>query len=687
MVQKTDTEKILLNLAEQSTLLFDLAPDAVFLINAQATIVRCNKKVESFYGYSTEDLIGTRLTDIMAQESLNVFKKKFPKLNGLESQEGEIKVVKKDGTTIDIWRKAEPLSGPGNEFIGALIFDRNLLGRIDAKELLHVLKKLSDRLSGTLDLKDTLRTCVDEIISNSHRDSGGIYLVDQKSGDFNLLYSKGLGADFISVTSSFPADSPSAKLVMKGKSIFSDYSQLDVPMDDIRKTEGLHSVAVVPIQFQRKTIACLNLASHSLEVVSPTERILIECMATQIGSYIVRAREHDQRLAAESEKSKIEDQYRQSQKMEAVGRLAGGVAHDFNNILCAIIGNTQLALESISQGDPLRDLIEEISKAADQASGLTRQLLAFSRKQLIAPKVINLGKLIENMQSVLKRLIGEDIIIQFVQDKDLWRIKADQVQMEQILLNLAINAKDAMPQGGELIIEISNVVLDEEYSSCHANIFPGEYVMLTVSDTGNGMSAEVKEKVFEPFFTTKEMGRGSGLGLATVFGIVEQNNGKIQVYSEEKIGSSFKIYLPRVREKEQELIRPKIHDLQVGNETVMVVEDEEMVRKLAERLLKRLGYKVIVAKSCGDAILLAETEKGPIHLLLTDVIMPHMNGRELASRLVKLRPELKVVFTSGYTHNVIAHHGVLEDDVTFLAKPYSIETLAAAIRGVLDNSD
>ncbi len=385
-----------------------------------------------------------------------------------------------------------------------------------------------------------------------------------------------------------------------------------------------------------------------------------------------------------TEQRKVQAQLHQAQKMEAIGRLAGGVAHDFNNVLCAISGHAELVLDDLASDAPFRESMDEIAKAANRAADLTHQLLAFSRKQIIDPKVIDLSHTIKNLHSMLTRLIGEDIILRTLPQKRLGRVLVDPGQIEQIVINLAVNARDAMPNGGELLIETADVKLDQDYGDEQAQAMPNAQVMLAVSDTGSGMSAEVREKIFEPFFTTKQLGQGTGLGLATVFGIVEQNDGRIEVHSEPGQGTSFKVYFPRVLDAAETLKQELAPEPVGGKETVLVVEDEEMVRNLAVRLLERRGYQVLATSSGGDAIVLAERHHGPIDLLLTDVVMPHMNGRELVERFAEIRPGIKVIYTSGYTQNVIAHHGVLDEGVQFIAKPYSLATLAARVREVLD---
>jgi len=390
-----------------------------------------------------------------------------------------------------------------------------------------------------------------------------------------------------------------------------------------------------------------------------------------------------ERVRAEEEKARIEEQLRQSLKMEAIGRLAGGVAHDFNNILTGIRGYTEILLSALEKSDPLSADLEEIKKAADRAAELTNQLLAFSRKQIISPAVIDINEVILKSQKMLGRLIGEDLEFKFLPATDLGRVKVDPGQIEQILVNLVINARDAMPRGGRLSIETADVTSDPD-RALHAEAQPGNWVMLAVSDNGCGMSKEVQQHLFEPFFTTKEKGKGTGLGLATIYGIVKQNGGFINFYSEEKIGTTFKIYLPRVEEEAVALEPPRLATLPTGSETVLLVEDEEMVRHLARKILERQGYRVLEAKNGGEALMFCDTYHDRIDLLLTDVIMPSMNGKELHQRLCAILPKLKVLFMSGYTEDVIVTQGVLEAGTRFIYKPFTIETLAHKVREALD---
>jgi len=382
-----------------------------------------------------------------------------------------------------------------------------------------------------------------------------------------------------------------------------------------------------------------------------------------------------------------EKQLWQSQKMEAVGRLAGGVAHDFNNLLTVIKGYTELMLTDLKPSDPLRAEMGEVQRAADRAAALTRQLLAFSRRQVLASKVVNLNYLVEDMNKLLRRLLGEDIELASKLADDMGSVKADPGQIEQVIMNLAVNARDAMPKGGKLTIETANLDLDQVYSREHVMIKPGPYVMLAIADTGSGMDAETLSHVFEPFFTTKEQGKGTGLGLSTVYGIVKQSGGYIWPYSEPGMGTTFKIYLPRVDEvAEREQPHTKVSPGLGGKETILLVEDEEGVRGLTRQLLQRYGYTVLEAEHGQEALLLCERYSGPIHLLLSDVVLAQMSGRELVERLVPLRPEMKVLYMSGYSDEAIVHHGVLKAGTAFLQKPFTTESLMRKLREVLDQN-
>lgn len=404
----------------------------------------------------------------------------------------------------------------------------------------------------------------------------------------------------------------------------------------------------------------------------------------------LRASEQRARLAqAELEQAlevtrRTEEKFRQSQKMEAVGRLAGGIAHDFNNLLTVILGNGEYLSHELAN-DRHRNEVEEIVAAGRRAATLTQQLLAFSRRQVLEPRVLNLNGVVAGMQSMLTRLLGEDVELTTLLHPKAHRCFVDPGQVEQILLNLAVNARDAMPDGGRLTIETANVVLDDAYVSQHPEATAGPHVMMSVSDAGIGMSRDVQARIFEPFFTTKPVGKGTGLGLATVYGIVKQSGGAIWVYSEPGQGTTFKVYFPQAQQGEDEPAPPRpVVATFTGHETILLSEDDEQVRSVVSSILRRAGYHVIEAANGGEALLICEQHGSTIQLLLTDVVMPKMNGRQLAERLRQVRPELRVLFMSGYTENVVVHHGVVDSGIDFLQKPITAETLLPKVREVLN---
>src|SRR5271157_3330592 len=385
-----------------------------------------------------------------------------------------------------------------------------------------------------------------------------------------------------------------------------------------------------------------------------------------------------------SQRKRLEEQLIHAQKMEAVGRLAGGVAHDFNNMLTVISGYNRMMLDDLSPLDPLRGNAEEILKAADRAAALTNQLLAFSRRQIVRPRVLNPNTVLANTQKMLRRLIGEDIQLVLNTAPDIGNMRADPSHIEQAIVNLAVNARDAMPAGGRITLETANARLDENYTRTHLGMQPGDFVMIAMSDTGHGMDAETRRHIFEPFFTTKETGRGTGLGLATVYGMVKQCGGDIWVYSEPGKGTTFKLYFPRVADPLDRSVAGESDPPQaLGGETILVVEDEQAVRELTVRMLRRIGYQVLTAANGAEAVEVCKAHAGHIALLLTDVVMPGMSGAQLADTLTAARPEMQVLYLSGYTENTVVHHGVLDPGVDFLPKPFSREALATKIREIL----
>jgi two-component system cell cycle sensor histidine kinase/response regulator CckA len=461
----------------------------------------------------------------------------------------------------------------------------------------------------------------------------------------------------------------------------------DIVVSDYRLPGWTGMEALEHLQEEKKDVPFILMTG------SLGEETAVECIKRGATDYVlkdrlvrlpvaVRRAMEERRLR--EERARLEDQLLQSQKMEAVGRLAGGVAHDFNNLLQIILSYAEIARERPGlEPEELEDL-DEIKKAARRAANLTRQLLAFSRKQVLDPIVMDINTVLRDLVKMLQRLIGEDIEIRFVLAPEPVRVKADPGQIENVIMNLAVNARDAMPQGGVLTIETGATEVDQAYAREHPFVPPGPYVMVTVTDTGAGMDADVRSHIFEPFFTTKDPGKGTGLGLATVYGIVKQSGGHISVYSEPGRGSSFKILLPRVEESAvRERPARGAERSPRGSETILLVEDEPSLRKLVRQLLRGRGYTVIEAHDGAKALDAARKHKGPIQLLLTDVVMPGMSGRELAERLAPLRPEMKILYMSGYTDDAIVNHGVPGSGAGLIQKPFSQDALARKVHALL----
>ncbi len=404
--------------------------------------------------------------------------------------------------------------------------------------------------------------------------------------------------------------------------------------------------------------------------------------------FVSQIQDITKRKQAERVEAELRDQLLQAQKMETVGRLAGGVAHDYNNMLGVILGHSELAIAGMEPENPLRDDLQEIHEAAERARGITKQLLAFARRQTIAPQVLDLNVAVEGILKMLRGLIGENIALAWSPAAELWPVKLDHAQLDQLLANLCVNARDAISDVGHITVETKNIVFDEAYCAAHEEFVPGEFVMLAVSDDGHGMDKGIRGHIFEPFFTTKPLGQGTGIGLSTVYGIMKQNGGFINVYSEPEEGTTFRLYLPRHVGETVKLRKPRTADIPYGQgETILVVEDDGLLLKLTRKMLEGLGYAVLTAGRPSEAMQLVEERAGRIHLLITDVVMPEMNGKELAERLHGAYPAIKCLFMSGYTANVIAHHGIVEAGVHFIEKPASRKDLADKIREVLESAD
>ncbi|HEX2671411.1 MAG TPA: ATP-binding protein [Polyangiaceae bacterium] len=455
------------------------------------------------------------------------------------------------------------------------------------------------------------------------------------------------------------------------------YADARIPADAYRPT-FVKSLAMVPIRTSAPIGAIGNYwATRRMPTANEVRLLQALADSTSIAIENVQTR---------SALLRTELQLQHAQKMEAVGRLAGGVAHDFNNVLSVILGYTSMIQEDLRPGEPLRADIDEIKLAGERAAQLTRQLLAFSRHQALETKVLDLNQLVGGMENMLRRLLGADIELTSLPAAQLWNVRADPGQIEQVLMNLAVNARDAMPQGGKLTIEVKNVELDQDYADAHHEVSPGSYVRLAVSDSGMGMDRATVARIFEPFFTTKEKGKGTGLGLSTVFGIVKQSGGHVWVYSEPSHGTTFKIYLPRAEgvavTNTAEVV---VSRTTRGAETVLLVDDDDQVRAVARGILRRLGYVVLEASNGGEALMIAEQHPAKIQLLLTDVVLPRMSGRQIAERIAAMRPGIDVLFMSGYTDDAVLQHGILESGVAYLQKPLTSESMARKVRQVLDS--
>ncbi|MDX2052324.1 MAG: response regulator [Polyangiaceae bacterium] len=457
------------------------------------------------------------------------------------------------------------------------------------------------------------------------------------------------------------------------------------PDDRERVREALAQLSRQPAGTLQIEFRAVNL-DGLVRFLDVTARNLLSDPAVQ--GIVCNLRDVTDRRRAEAALKITEEQLRQAQKMDAIGKLAGGIAHDFNNLLSVILSYGSLLADDLTPSDARRADLEQIVAAGNRAVELTRQLLAFSRRQILQPRVVNLNDVVAGLQRMLLRLIGEDLELTFLPRAKLGKVNVDPGQVEQVIMNLVVNSRDAMPNGGKLTIETADVILDSDYAARHVGVTPGPHVMLAVSDNGTGMDRDTQARMFEPFFTTKEQGKGTGLGLSTVFGIVQQSGGNVWVYSELGKGTTVKVYFPL---SERPIEAPMDDSIQNGptrgTETLLVVEDDPSVRQLACSILQRHGYHVLSAPSGGDALLICEQHQAEIDLMITDVIMPRMSGRQLADRLQSIRPRMKVLFMSGYTDNSIVHHGVLESGVEFLQKPIRPESLVRKVRALLDGRE
>lgn len=630
----------------QLATIVESSDDAIIGKSLDGIITNWNRGAEKMYGYSAQEIVGHPVSIIIPPELQYELPMVLEKIrNGKSIRHYETVRIHKDGQRIEVSITVSPIKDDDGKVTGAAIIASDITERKHAEE---ALQKSEERYR--------------EIVENAN----------------DIIYTHDLEGRFLSLN--------------KAGEQITGYTRTEVLNMNIADI-----VAPEHIEKARRMIATkLNgneITPYNLEVISKDgHRVLLEINSRPIyendGVACIQgiARDITERKRAADALRRTEEQLRQAQKLEAVGRLAGGIAHDFNNLLTIITGYSDLVLRRMEQIDPQREKILEVKKAAHRAADLTHQLLAFSRKQVLQPKVIDINLITSNLSKMLERLIGEDIELSLNLKPGIWHIFADPGQIEQVLMNLVVNARDAMPQGGKIIIETQNVRIDERYAQVREVVKPGQYIMLAVSDTGIGMSPETQRHIFEPFFTTKEVGKGTGLGLSTVYGIIKQSDGYIWVYSEIDKGSTFKIYLPRTSADIDALKQVDKHnETSHGTETILLAEDEAGVRTLARSILEEQGYQVLEAADGEEAIDVCRQHDGYIHLLLTDVVMPKMNVQELVDQIKLLMPRTKVLYMSGYTNDAIIHHGVLDPDTNFLEKPFTADDLLERVREILDS--
>ena len=650
------------------------SPDAIGIVDKHGRLLKWNKLAERLFGYSFTEIKQKKVFEFYDDQQeldnmLSLLRKKEV------VKEYEIKMRKKNGEAVIFNLSISLLKDSKDRLIGSVGVARDVTEKKEAAEELqkhrqHLEGMVGKRTSQLMAVNEQLqreiteRQRTEEALKSSEARYRslfdgvpvGLYRTtpDGKILDANPALVQMLGYPdreslvTVNVAASYvnPEDRERKKALLEQEGIVRDY-EMELRRHDGKKIWVRDTVRVV-----REPGAGVTCYEGSMEEIT--------------------------------ERKQLESQYRQAQKMEAIGRLAGGVAHDFNNILTAITGYGEITLLDLRRDDPLRLNIEEVLKAAERATSLTQQLLAFSRKQILQSRKINLNNTLTDMHGMLQRLIGEDIDLLLAPDPELGTVIADPGQVEQIVLNLVVNARDALPRGGKITMETGNFFLDEDYAQRHLEVTPGPYAMLAVSDNGLGMDAETQSHIFEPFFTTKPRGKGTGLGLAMVYGIIKQSGGHIWVYSEPGQGTTIKVYLPRVDAAVEPATAEAPAELPFGWETILIVEDEDALRPLICKALKKFGYRVLEARHGGEALLICEQAQEPIHLMLVDVVLPQMSGPEIAARLANLQPDMKVLFMSGYTEIAIVRHDVLDQRVPFLQKPFKPVAMVRKVREVLD---
>ena len=708
ITERKRAEEILRESEERFRGIFEQAAVGIAQVDLDGRWLLMNQRLCEIVGYRREELLVKTFQDITHPDDLETDLNYVRQMlaGEIRTYSMEKRYIQKDGSivwvnlSVGLMRKADGTPG----YFISVYEDINRRKQVEealqrsedeARRLAHenaVIAEIGRIISSTLNIEEVYDRFAQEVKKLIPFDRIVVNTLDLKHQRLTIVYVSGYDipslrpGDYISLD-----DTMGEELLKRRSSLLmrpekeEEWKYFPALLSAFQL--GIRSLIAVPLLSKDQVIGFLSLHSLGPKAFTEADLQVAERVSNQIAGAIANAQLFLQHERSEAEKTSLEAQLQQSQKMEAIGRLAGGVAHDFNNLLTVISIQSQLSVLGLREGDPLRENLQEIEKAADRAANLTRQLLAFSRRQILDIKVLNLNTIVSDLEKMLHRILGEDLELATMLADDLGMAKVDLGQMEQVIVNLAVNAKDAMPQGGKLTIETANVELDEKYGGSHFGVMPGSYVLLSVSDTGVGMSKEVKEQIFDPFFTTKEKGKGTGLGLSTVYGIVKQSGGEIFVYSEVGHGTTFNIYFPRVFEPGEELAKKEAGgEIHRGDETILVVEDDDMVRKLARDILRTQGYTVLEAEAGGEALLVCEQYKGPIHLILTDVVMPHMSGTQFIERLKQARKDFKVLYMTGYAENAITHHGLLEKGLNLIPKPFTLEKLARKVREVLDKN-
>jgi PAS domain S-box-containing protein len=674
---------------EKYRLLFERNPLPMWVFDtATLAFIAVNEAAIRHYGYSREEFLAKTIGEIRPPDEFARLMREVERSQGAELNiAGNWRHMRKDGTIIDVEITSHGLEFAGRPAKLVLANDVTESKRIAAiqarRTALRELRADINLALGNRDLSDeeTFQHCTDAMVEHLDASFARIWTLKAEANVLELRAGSGLYTELDGPLSRVPVGAGNIGMIaQEGKAYFTNDVAHDGRIGDREWAiaNRIVSFAGFPLMVEERIAGVLGL--YSVHPLADDEVDALSVKASTISQNMERKR-------GEQALRNSEEQLRQSQKMEAVGQLAGGIAHDFNNLLTTITGYSELALRKLQAEDPLRSSLEEIKRAGYRAAGLTGQLLAFSRKQVLQPEVLSLNSIILELEKMLGRLIGEDIELRTFLAPELCNIKADPGQVEQIIVNLAVNARDAMPQGGKLTIETRNVHLDEHYAREHDAVTPGPFVQLTVTDTGAGMDEEMQQRIFEPFFTTKPVGKGTGLGLSTAYGIVKQSQGNILVYSEVGHGTTFKIYFPQIGESVAESRRALTEEANLhGSETVLLIEDDDTLRQLAVEVLRMFGYQVLEAANGGAALLICERYSEVIDLLLTDVIMPEMSGHEAALRLGKIRPQMKILYMSGYTDSAIVHHGVLDEGANFIQKPFSPDDLGRKLREVLQQS-